>query len=562
MRIICLLLFFASLSFAKALSLNEAFKINAYSDDEAIFLGLKIENGIYVYDDKVRLLLNDEDLTPFIHRQKPTLRENERVHYGELRLILPYSLIDGRFRGKNLLEFHYQGCSNEGFCYQPQKISFELKKEGGKYALKILERTNFPGFKSKSQESMIATFLAKENLVFILLSFFGYGLLLSLTPCSLPMIPILSSLILAKGENKNSKKRSLFFSFVYIFFMSLAYAIAGVFASYLGTSIQGYLQKTWAIVLFALIFTFFALAMFDVMKFELPLKLQNFISQKSNKGGGILGVATMGFLSALIIGPCVAAPLAGALLYITDSKDVLLGGTALFVMGFGMGLPLLFVGFGIGFLKPGIWMQKIKTLFGFIMLAMAIWILSRILEAKIILCAYGILGVFFSVSMGLFEKAPSSSKKIKKAFLILVLSYSLCLFLGGIFGAKNLLNPLNFSIQTEKNSGLNFMILSNLNELQKQINQSKEKIMLDFTASWCENCKLLDSITFEDERIIHKLKDYKLIKIDLTQNSEEQRRIMKEFQIFGPPVLIFFNEGKEIARFTGFIGADELLKKL
>lgn len=559
MRIIYLLLFFLTLSFSKILSLNEAFKIDTFSNDTAIILELKIADEVYVYDDKIKLLLNNQNLIPFISYKEAVLRQNEKVHYDELKFILPYSLLSQYLKDKNFLEFQYQGCSNEGFCYQPQKINFELEKQGEIFTLKRLEKDNLS---KKSQENIIANFLAKENLTFILLSFFGYGLLLSLTPCSLPMIPILSSLILAKGGNKNSKIHNLFLSFVYIFFMSLAYAIAGVIASYLGASVQGYLQKTWVIVLFALIFIFFALAMFDVIKFELPLKIQNFISQKSHKGKGILSIAIMGFLSALIIGPCVAAPLAGALLYIADSKDILLGGLALFIMSLGMGIPLLFVGFGIGFLKPGIWMQKIKILFGFVMLAMTIWILSRILETRIILCLYGILGVFFSVFMGLFDKTLNILEKFKKAFLILILSYSLCLFLGGIFGAKDFLNPLNFRTQKQENEDLTFTTLSNLNEIQRQIKQNKQKIMLDFTASWCENCKFLDETTFKDERVIEELKNYKLIKVDLTEINEEQRKIMKEFQIFGPPVLIFFDKGKEMIRFTGFIGAEEFLKNL
>lgn len=559
MRIIYLLLFFLTLSFSKILSLNEAFKIDTFSNDTAIILELKIADEVYVYDDKIKLLLNNQNLIPFISYKEAVLRQNEKVHYDELKFILPYSLLSQYLKDKNFLEFQYQGCSNEGFCYQPQKINFELEKQGEIFTLKRLEKDNLS---KKSQENIIANFLAKENLTFILLSFFGYGLLLSLTPCSLPMIPILSSLILTKGGNKNSKIHNLFLSFVYIFFMSLAYAIAGVIASYLGASVQGYLQKTWVIVLFALIFIFFALAMFDVIKFELPLKIQNFISQKSHKGKGILSIAIMGFLSALIIGPCVAAPLAGALLYIADSKDILLGGLALFIMSLGMGIPLLFVGFGIGFLKPGIWMQKIKIFFGFVMLAMTIWILSRILETRIILCLYGILGVFFSVFMGLFDKTLNILEKFKKAFLILILSYSLCLFLGGIFGAKDFLNPLNFSTQKQENEDLTFTTLSNLNEIQRQIKQNKQKIMLDFTASWCENCKFLDETTFKDKKVIEELKNYKLIKVDLTEINEEQRKIMKEFQIFGPPVLIFFDKGKEMIRFTGFIGAEEFLKNL
>ncbi len=554
MRFLCLLLLFITLNFAKILSLSEAFKLETFSDEKAVVLKLKIADGIYAYDDKIKLFFNNEDLTAQSHQQKPVLRGNEKVHYGDLSLILPYELIEKYTQKKeNLLEFSYQGCSNEGFCYQPQKLSFSLEKKNENF---VLKQKNSLKNSANSKENLIANFLAKENLALILLSFFGYGLLLSLTPCSLPMIPILSSLILAKGRGKNSKTRNLFLSLVYVFFMSLAYALAGVLASYLGVSVQGALQKTWVIVLFALLFVFFALAMFGFVNFELPLKFQNFISKQNGKTKGVLSIALMGFLSALIVGPCVAAPLAGALLYIANSKDILLGGVALFVMSFAMGIPLLLVGFGIGFLKPGAWMQKVKIFFGFVMLAMALWILSRILEARIILCLYGVLGVFFCVFMGIFENALNTLEKLKKALLILILACSLYVFLCGIFNAKEPLNPLS----TQSQENLTFTKLSNLKEIQAQIAQN-EKIMLKFDATWCENCKLLEQTTFKDQRVQELFKSYKLVKIDISEVNEEETKIMKNFKVFAPPVLIFFEKGEEKAKITGFVGAEEFLRQ-
>ncbi len=564
MRFIFTLLFSCYFLFASVLSLNEAFEVKSSSYDSAISIDIKLGKDIYLYSDKLKLYLNQNDISHLINLPPSTQRLHEKVYYQNLNLALPSLLLE-RFaqNQNNQIKLEFQGCSEQGLCYNPQIWYFDLKHKDKNFEISAPYKEKQKTLSAKSEESMIANFLATDKLFWILLSFLGYGLLLSLTPCILPMIPILSSLIVAKSGVKFSKKHSFFLSFIYVFFMSLAYAIAGVIASFLGASVQGLLQKPSVLIFFVLIFVLLALAMFESFRFELPLKFQNFLHKKSEKGKGVLGVAIMGFLSALIVGPCVAAPLTGALIYIANTGDALLGASALFVMSFGMGIPLLFIGLGLGFLKAGAWMQKVKIFFGFVMLAMAIWILSRIIETRYILIAFGILGVFFSVFMGIFEQSLNALAKIKKSLLILVLAYSLSIFLGGIFGAKDFLNPLNFSPNTISNpSKLNFSFINDLDTLQKEIKTSTRPIMLDFTASWCENCKLLDELTFSNERVQEKLKNFHLIKIDLTQNSDKDLEIMKKFSVFGPPVLIFFENGKENLRITGFISADDLLRKL
>ncbi len=564
MRFIFILLFSCYFLFASVLSLNEAFEVKSSSYDSAISIDIKLGKDIYLYSDKLKLYLNQNNISHLINLPTSTQRLHEKVYYQNLNLALPNLLLE-RFaqNQNNQIKLEFQGCSEQGLCYNPQIWYFDLKYKDKNFEISAPYKEKQKTLSVKSEENMIANFLATDKLFWILLSFLGYGLLLSLTPCILPMIPILSSLIVAKSGVKFSKKHSFFLSFIYVFFMSLAYAIAGVIASFLGASVQGLLQKPSVLIFFALIFVLLALAMFESFRFELPLKFQNFLHKKSEKGKGVLGVAIMGFLSALIVGPCVAAPLTGALIYIANTGDALLGASALFVMSFGMGIPLLFIGLGLGFLKAGAWMQKVKIFFGFVMLAMAIWILSRIIETRYILIAFGILGVFFSVFMGIFEQSLNTLAKIRKSLLILILAYSLSIFLGGIFGAKDFLNPLNFSPNTISNpSKLNFSFINDLDTLQKEIKTSTRPIMLDFTASWCENCKLLDELTFSDARIQEKLKNFHLIKIDLTQNSDKDLEIMKKFSVFGPPVLIFFENGKENLRITGFISADDLLRKL
>ncbi|ELY7257275.1 protein-disulfide reductase DsbD [Campylobacter upsaliensis] len=550
MRLLFLVLLFLQCSFANVLSAKDAFKLDILANEQALILKFNIAKDHFLYHNQLKIKLNDKDLTALINYPQGEIKQEQKVYFHLLELALSNLMLDDYVKGDSKLSIWYQGCSNDGFCYAPQKREFRIFKEGQIYKTSPYETM-------QSEEEQIAFSLKNENLALILLSFFGYGLLLSLTPCTLPMIPILSSLIIAKGGTKPSKKQSFLLSLIYVFFMSLAYALAGILASFLGASIQALLQQTWLLVGFSLLFVFFAFVCFSGFNFELPKSLQSLIQHKTSKTKGVLGIALMGFLSALIVGPCVAAPLAGALLYLADSGSFLLGGLALFMLSFGMGVPLLFVGLGFGFLKPGFWMQRIQIFFGFVMLAMALWILSRIVPSNLIMLAYGILGVFFVVFMGLFERACNGIQKVKKAFLILILTYSLMLFLQGIF---NINSSLNFNQKEVKGQKLSFKTLQNLTQI-KEIIEKEEKVLLYFTASWCEYCKILDAKVFSDERIIAKFANYEKIKIDVSENNAAQLEIMKEFEVFAPPVLIFFDKGERRDKITGYITSDELLKR-
>ncbi|MBS4235055.1 protein-disulfide reductase DsbD [Campylobacter vulpis] len=553
MRLLFLVLLFLQCSFANVLSAKDAFKLDILANEQALILKFNIVKDHFLYHNQLKIKLDNKDITALINYPQGEIKQEQKVYFHSLELALSNLMLDNYAKNNAKLSILYQGCSNDGLCYAPQKREFRLYKEGQIYKTSPYETM-------QNEEEQIALSLKDENLALILFSFFGYGLLLSLTPCTLPMIPILSSLIIAKGGTKPSKKQGFLLSLIYVFFMSLAYALAGILASVFGVSIQALLQQTWLLVCFSLLFVFFAFVCFSNFNFELPKSLQGLIQHKTSKTKGILGVALMGFLSALIVGPCVAAPLAGALLYLADSGSFVLGGLALFTLSFGMGVPLLFVGLGLGFLKPGFWMEKVRIFFGFIMLAMALWILSRVLPLNLILLAYGILGVFFVVFMGLFERACNGIQKVKKALLILVLTYSLMLFLQGIFGASSSFNPLNFNQKEMEGQKLNFKTLQNLTQIKEKI-ERKEKVLLYFTASWCEYCKILDAKVFSDERIIAKFANYEKIKIDVSENNATQLEIMKKFDVFAPPVLIFFDKGERRDKITGYITGDELLKR-
>ena len=617
MKVFFTLLCFVTLVFASVLTPQQAFKLTQNADTQGVFVRIELANGIFLYKNRLKVLLNGDDITAYLNLPNFVVKDKEEVFYRALQLDLPRLLLEKIKQAK--LEIFYQGCADSGFCYRPMSANFKITAQEND---KNNAFTIAPLSQKSSNSNEFTRYLQEKNVALILVIFFAYGLLLSLTPCTLPMIPILSSLILAQsiaksdtkaernsaknvnsnsnshlnsGENsaksinlnKNSsknltkslnfsensskstnlaqnisKKRALWLSFVYVFFMSLAYALAGLITASLGASVQGLLQKPAVLAVFALILVLLALACFGVFSLSLPARLQKFNPAKNSKG--VLGVALMGFLSAFIIGPCVVAPLAAALLYIATSGDLVLGALALFVLSFGMGVPLLFVGVGLSFIKAGAWTQRVNVFFGFVMLAMAVWVLSRFAPSGYILVAYGVLGVFFASFMGLWGSAQNGFDKAKKALLTLVLAYSLALFLGGLFGGKDFLNPLNLSVNSQNftpTSRLNFEYLTSLNAVNKAL-KDNEKVLLDFTASWCENCKLLDAQTFSDERVQERLKGYKLVKIDISKNDSAQTQMMKEFGVFAPPVLIFYEKGAEISRFEGFVSANEFLAKM
>lgn len=599
MKVFFTLLCFVTLVFASVLTPQQAFKLTQNADTQGVFVRIELANGIFLYKNRLKVLLNGDDITAYLNLPNFVVKDKEEVFYRALQLDLPRLLLENTKIKQAKLEIFYQGCADSGFCYRPMSANFEITAQEND---KNNAFTIAPLSQKSSNSNEFTRYLQEKNVALILVIFFAYGLLLSLTPCTLPMIPILSSLILAQsiaksdtkaernsaknvnsssnshsnsGENSNqnsskstnlaqniSKKRALWLSFVYVFFMSLAYALAGLITASLGASVQGLLQKPAVLAVFALILVLLALACFGVFSLSLPARLQKFNPAKNSKG--VLGVALMGFLSAFIIGPCVVAPLAAALLYIATSGDLALGALALFVLSFGMGVPLLFVGVGLSFIKAGAWTQRVNVFFGFVMLAMAVWVLSRFAPSSYILVAYGVLGVFFASFMGLWGSAQNGFDKAKKAILTLVLAYSLALFLGGLFGGKDLLNPLNLSVNSQNftpTSRLNFEYLTSLNAVNKAL-KDNEKVLLDFTASWCENCKLLDAQTFSDERVQERLKGYKLVKIDISENDSAQTQMMKEFGVFAPPVLIFYEKGAEISRFEGFVSANEFLAKM
>ncbi len=605
--------------FAEPLSVKEAFGLTAHADEQNVEFRFAPAPNIHVYKDSLAASLEDKIVNSHLNFPKGEIYDEREVYTGKFSLFVPINLLKGLSGSENFtLKLEYQGCAKDGICYQPQVLKFGVKKNLAGYSVAQIIEAAEPDFVSSqaplSEQDSIAASLSSANFLLSLATFFGYGLLLSLTPCIFPMIPILSSIIVSKqassthdgkngavnlsasdetsakfdsdnqhaknDKNKNSRNTSGFFlSLIYVFAMACAYAVAGVAASVFGSGVQSALQTPAVLIGFSLVFVALALSMFGLYELQMPLAMQNALSKKAQSKGGIIGVFAMGFLSALIASPCVAAPLAGALLYIAQSGNALFGGLALFTMGLGMGVPLLLIGASSGKIlpRPGAWMDKIKTLFGFIMLIMAVWLSARVLGTMAELLLYGVIGVFASVFFGAFDATKDecgNGKKLLKGTALLVFIYSVLLIAGSFLGAKSALNPLEgfkntgaAGVNLSKNEP-NFITVSNLTELENAIKSSSKPVLIDFYATWCASCNELDEITFKDEAVLNKLANFTLLRIDMTKNSSDDAQIMKKFGLIGPPAILFFSVGSDAqdelknARLIGFYPPEKFLAHL
>lgn len=574
---------------------EEAFKPKiSQVNGDTVSVEIGLGDQIYLYQDKLKI----EDADPndginFITVNTATKTvEHEGVKVYETN---PVTLIHlGKREGTNgekkvRVKLSYQGCSAAGLCYEPQEMVLETTVDANQ--LKIADapvlaespsneaKNVASSIKSESETDQIADVIKGGSLWVIIISFFGFGLLLSLTPCVFPMIPIISSVILAQGEGMGAKK-AFWLSLVYVLSMAVAYTIAGILAGLFGANLQAAFQTPWIITAFALVFVLLALSMFDVYELQIPGFIQSRISKLSGQRSGVIGVAVMGFLSALIVGPCVAAPLAGALIYIGQTGDALLGGAALFSLSIGMGIPLLIVGTSSGkFMpKPGMWMDVIKAIFGVMLLGIAIWMIGRVLDENVTLLLWGGLAVFVAINMNALEPIGAhpawSSKSNVKALGLMVLFYGMALLFGGMAGAKNLLHPLDpFLTQTKTvsapvNTHKTFEKITSIEELDTILSNNKGKrVLVDFYADWCTSCKEYEEITFANDAVKTAMDQFVLVQVDVTANDDASSAITKKYGIFGPPAILFFDEEgvqnkeatiigfKEPAEFLNHIGA-------
>ncbi len=465
-----------------------------------------------------------------------------------------------------VLEAAWQGCNEAvGICYPPINRAFTLSPAGAPAATPAAatETAAAPAAAGReSDTSRIERVLKGGSFWAVVATFFGFGLLLALTPCVFPMIPILSGII--AGQNHDApltKSRGFLLSAAYVLGMAITYALAGVAAALSGTLVSNALQNPWALGIGAGIFVLLALSMFGFFEIQLPSFIQSKFNDASNKmqGGNFVGVFVMGALSAVIVGPCVAPPLAAALAFIAQTVNTTLGVVARVVLALGMGVPLLLVGLSAGALLPraGGWMNAVKYFFGVLMLAIAIYLVSPIIPDWVNMLLWGLLLIASAIYLHALDPLPEKAsgwKRLWKGLGVALLIGGLALLLGLLAGSRNLLQPLDVfksvagngggSAVAAEAQGLAFERVRTVAELDTRLAAARaggREVMLDFYADWCVSCKEMEHLTFVDPKVRARLKDAVLLQVDVTNNTDADKALLKRFSLFGPPGLIFWN---------------------
>ncbi|MFO8024277.1 MAG: protein-disulfide reductase DsbD [Pseudomonadota bacterium] len=539
----------------------------------------------YLYRDKFEFSVKQGDARVG-DVELPEGKEKEDEFFGKIRVFegeqtLTVDIPLQRTRGESgevELAFVYQGCAEKtGICYPPIHKS-ETVKLAATDQFAMADDPEPAGQAEEqqvvSEQDTIAASLETGGIL-VILTFFGLGLLLAFTPCVFPMIPILSSIIIGQGD-RITTRRAFTMSTVYVLAMALTYTVAGVIAGMLGENLQAAFQNPWILGSFAAIFVLLSLSMFGFYELQMPAALQGKLSEVSNrqKGGSLTGVAVMGFLSALIVGPCVAAPLAGALIYIGQTGDAVLGGMALFALSLGMGLPLIAIGTSAGKLLPraGGWMDAVKAIFGVMLLAVAIWMLERIIPDFVALWLWAALLIISGIYMKALEPLPADTSgwhRLWKGLGIIVLVYGILLVIGASAGSNDKFRPLHGVFAGGMGGGaaqqqkLEFEMIKTVEDFENQLAQAKaagKPVMLDFYADWCIYCKDYEKYVFTDQRVIERLDNFVLLKADVTDNDAKDKALLRNFGLVAPPAILFFGpdgEERHGRRLVGAMNADE-----
>ena len=583
LRWLIILLIFAA-GFARAaepdlLDPEEAFAFSArVIAPDAVEVRYVIAKGYYLYRDKFRFTLEPAavgagaaELPPGLVHKDEFFGET-RIFRDEVRIRLPIQA--GSVR-RAVLTAVSQGCADVGVCYVPVEQKAELRlaatTAGGDPAVSRLfgaPSTSAP--LAQGEDGAIAALFHGETWLLIL-SFFGFGLLLSFTPCVLPMVPILSGIIVGQGH-KVTRSHGLLLSCSYVLGMAITYALAGIAAGLSGAMLAAALQNPWVLGAFAAVFVALALSMFGFYELQLPSALQSRLVVASGRlhGGHYAGVFAMGVLSALIVGPCVAAPLAGALLYISQSGDAALGGLALFAMALGMGVPLLVVGASAGALLPksGPWMETVKRFFGVMLIAVAIYLVSPVVPVAVQMLAWAALMILTAVHLHALDPLPVNARgfaRFSKGVGVIALVAGAAFLVGALSGGRDVLQPLSGLRGAAGGSGapsgpVSFQRVSSIAELDVAVRAATGKtVMLDFYADWCVTCKEMERYTFTDPAVQSRLGNMVKIQADVTAGTPEHRALLQRFRLFGPPGIVFFDPaGREIEglRVIGFQAAD------
>jgi thiol:disulfide interchange protein DsbD len=560
---------------------EQAFRLNVSKQaDGQVRLNWDISQGYYLYRQQMKVEADPVGSAQEADWPAGTRKTDET--YGESEVYHDNVAVLVTAPAAQALTIGWQGCAEAGLCYPPQTRRVNLADvattptAGAGVAPASVSRSA-SGTLGEDQD--LADRLSRINLGWMLLVFFGLGLLMTFTPCVLPMVPILSSLIAGSGA---SPRRGFVLSLAFVLPMALTYAGVGAAAALAGANLQAVLQNPWVLGSFGLVFVILALAMFGFYELQLPAVLRNRLNNASQgrRGGTVAGAATMGMLSALLVGPCMTAPLAGALLYIGNTGDVVTGALVLFAMGLGMGVPLLLVGtLGARLLpRPGDWMNRVKVLFGFILLGTAIFFVARVLPAALTLGLWGAWLLAIALSLfALVKKLSTESTRLMSRYLALLLGlWGGAMVIGAAGGAHDPLQPLAFgaraSTLAQAAVGNNFMTrfgpVKTQQALEARIAEAGQRgqwTLVDFYADWCVSCDVIEREVFADPRVQQALADMQLLRPDVTANNADDQALMRTHQILGPPTMLLIGpDGKErrAERIIGELSADEFLARL
>lgn len=576
----------------RLLTAEQAFQLNITAQDPLTLQARwTIAPGYYLYRDKLRLEVLNTPGVSIQDVQIPPGEITQDPYFGEQQIFRsPVQIIvhlqrSGDDSGTVEIQAHYQGCAEIGVCYPPMRQTLAVALPALSAAPQTQQLTptaqnaapsvvasavNLP---AEAEQDRLARML-KEQRWLALPAFFGFGLLLTFTPCVFPMLPILSGLIAGQGASL-TRRRAVLLTVVYVVAMALAYAVVGVVAALLGNNVQAWLQNPWILTSFAVLFIALALSMFGFYDLQLPPALQQHVSAWSNqqRGGEYLGVAIMGILSALIVGPCIAPPLIGALTFIAVTGDLWLGGLTLFVMGLGMGIPLLVVGASAGHWLPraGHWMERVKAVFGVLLLAVALWLMERILPAALSMVLWALLLIVSATYMGALQPVAHGApawRFLIKGLGVALLVYGVLLLVGVAAGGRDPWQPLRgvsfAAVNAQPKAAPFFRTVKTLADVEREVNNAAgQLVMLDFYADWCVSCKELERSTFSDPAVRTALQSAVTLQADVTAYDKDDQALLKHFGIIGPPALLFFGANgheKKAQRLVGFIDAAQFVK--
>jgi thiol:disulfide interchange protein DsbD len=588
----------------EALPAEQAFRIEAIADGpHALLVRATAQPGYYLYRQSFDFVIDDADVDVAgleLPTGEPKTDEyfgETRVYFGEVEIPVSLSRPAGGER-EITLEANFQGCLDEGICYPPMTRAIEVTLPAAPTAsmaaaagdgegegaapiggearetvapVDVAERA-VERVLPQSEQDRLAAALSGRPLVAMAL-FLLAGLLLAFTPCVFPMVPILSGLIAGEGERMTTG-RAFRLSLVYVLAMALVYTAFGVVAGLFGQNLQAVFQHPAVLIGFAALFVVLSLAMFGFYELQLPSSLQTRLNEMSNRaeGGTLIGAGVMGALSALVVGPCVAPALMGALIYIGQTGDAVLGGLALFAMALGMGIPLVIWGTSAGKLLPraGGWMNAVKAVFGVGLLALAIWMLERVLPGAVIMLLWGALAVACGVYLGALTRlGPEAGgwRKLWQALGVMLLILGVAQFVGALSGGRDWTRPLHHLVGTggaAVSPAPSFRKVETLDQLQAAIAASDRPVFLDFYADWCVDCVRMDRRTFPDPAVAARLADFTLLKVDVTAYNDQHKAMLGHFDLIGPPAYLFFVDGEELERYRmfGFLAPGEFLALL